>query len=486
MSFCVDLQRAEALIAAMDQAGIVRRFEAAGQGQVFRFWKKLNIADREALASQAAEVDLEELGRLLAGEGEEGSGGLESLEPAPYVPLPAERGKALEWAEARERGEALLRAGKVAAFTVAGGQGTRLGFDGPKGTFPVTPVRGKSLFQVFAEKIRAGEKRYGATIPWLIMTSHANHEATLAFFENNAFFGMDRESVFFFRQGRMPVVDFDGKILLESPSRIAMSPDGHGGALRAMVRTGVLEKLRRRGIEVISYFQVDNPLVRVIDPYFIGFHALSGSEMSSKMLPKAHPREKIGVFCRRDGKTLVVEYSDLPESMARAEDDQGRLRFLAGSIAIHLLDLEFVQRVAGGGGGELPFHRARKKVSHVDASGKPVAPVEPNAIKFEMFVFDALPEAANPLVLETSREDEFSPVKNATGDDSADTCVRDQLRQFARWMRAAGIDLPVDENGVPDRKIEVSPLFAVDEESFNESWRRLARKPEIGEGLYLE
>ena len=482
----MDSKGVVALIAAMDQERIVQRFEAAGQGQVFRFRKELEVSGREALAAQAAEVDLEELGRLLSAEGEDGLGDLESLEPAPYVPLPADRGRDAQWAEARERGETLLRAGKVAAFTVAGGQGTRLGFNGPKGTFPVTPIHGKSLFQVFAEKIRAAEKRYAANIPWLIMTSHANHEATVAFFENNAYFGLDRESVFFFRQGRMPAVDFDGKILLESPSRIAMSPDGHGGSLRAMVRTGVLEKLRQRGIEVISYFQVDNPLVRVIDPYFIGFHALSGSEMSSKMLPKAHPGEKIGVFCRRDEKTLVMEYSDLPETMARAEDDQGRLRFLAGSIAIHLLDLEFVQRLAGGGSGELPFHRARKKVPHVDATGKPVAPAEPNAIKFEMFVFDALPEAANPLVLETAREDEFSPVKNATGDDSAETCVRDQLRQFARWMRAAGIDLPVDENGVPDRKVEVSPLFAVDEESFEESWRRLAPKPDIREGLYLE
>ncbi len=469
----------------MEHERILQRFEEAGQGQVFRFWNDLNLSEREGLVAQAAEIDLDEFGGLLAGEGDHGLGDLNSLEPAPYVPLPPEPGLDAEWSAARRKGEELLRAGKVAAFTVAGGQGTRLGFDGPKGTFPVTPIKGKSLFHVFAEKIRAAETRYSTVIPWLVMTSHVNHDATVAFFEENAYFGLDRGAVYFFRQGRMPAVDLDGRILLESKASIAMTPDGHGGSLRAMVRTGVLEKLRERGIEVVSYFQVDNPLVRVIDPFFIGFHALSGSEMSSKMLPKAHPGEKIGVFCRRAGKTLVVEYSDLPDAVARAEDDQGRVRFLAGSIAIHLLDLDFVGRVAGAGGA-LPFHRARKKVPHVDATGAPVKPAEPNAIKFEMFVFDALPQAANPLVLETARQVEFSPVKNATGDDSRETCTRDQLRQFARWFRAAGVEMEVDPEGRPSATIEVSPLFAVDEESFRESWNRLPEKPEIRPGLYLE
>lgn len=470
----------------MDHEQMIRRFRDAGQGQVFRFWDELSASEKAQLAEQAAEFDLEEVRRLVGGEGEADLGDLAGLEPAPYVPLPKDGKDDARWSEARERGEAVLRAGRVAAFTVAGGQGTRLGFDGPKGTFPVTPVRGKPLFQVFAEKIRAAERRYQTSIPWLIMTSHANHEATVAFFDENRYFGLNRDNVRFFRQGRMPAVDFEGRILLESKSRIAMSPDGHGGSLRALVRSGVLGEMRERGIDTISYFQVDNPLVHVIDPRFIGFHADSGSEMSSKMLPKAHPEEKVGVFCRRDGVLHVVEYSDLPADIARTTDDAGNLRFNAGSIAIHMLDLAFVERVGGSGDESLPFHRAKKKVPCVDEDGAPVSPGEPNAIKFEMFVFDALPQARNPLVIETAREDEFSPVKNAAGEDSKETCIRDQLRQFVRWFRATGVEINTDAEGTSPFPVEVSPLFAVDVETFRESWNMLSDKPAIRSGLYLE
>ncbi len=469
----------------MDFEQLKQRFDQAGQGHVFRYWDELPEIEKAGLLSQAAEIDLVELEGLLDG-AETGDGGsVSDLEPAPYIALPDDLHGDLRWKAARERGEDLLRAGKVAAFTVAGGQGTRLGFDGPKGTFPVTPVKRKPLFRVFAEKIRAAERVYGTSIPWLIMTSHANHDATVAFLEKNGFFGLPAENVSFFRQGRMPAVTFDGKILLEAKSSIAMSPDGHGGSLRAMVRSGIFETLRSRGIEVISYFQVDNPLVRVIDPWFIGFHSAQGSEMSSRMIPKAHPDEKVGVFCTWNGRIDVVEYSDLPEKLARATDGQGRIRFNSGNIAVHLLETSLVERVAGSG-ETLPFHRAKKKVPHLDDAGERVSPSEPNAIKFEMFVFDAVRMAENPLILETGREDEFSPVKNATGEDSAETCLRDQLKQFARWMRAAGIDMPVDENGVPAIRIEISPLFARDEDSFREAWKKLPRKPEVRDGLYLE
>ncbi len=471
----------------MSYERLKQRFAQFGQEQVFGYWEELTESERASLAGQATEVDLDELQRLLD---ETGRPTAEAdLEPAPCVALPGDRYHDRTWVEARERGEELLRDGKVAAFTVAGGQGTRLGFDGPKGTFPVTPVRNKPLFQVFAEKIRAASNVYGVAVPWLIMTSHANHDETVKFFEDAGFLGLSREDVHFFRQGRMPAVDFDGKILLESKSRLAMSPDGHGGSLRAMVRSGALEKIRDRGVEMISYFQVDNPLVRVLDPWFVGFHAGQGSEMSSKMVRKAHAGEKVGVFCLRNGRHVVVEYSDLPDSLAGARDDRGNLRFAAGSIAIHLINTAFIERVAGGAvheKGKLPFHSAKKKVPYVDGSGEVVSPSEANAIKFEMFVFDALPEARHPLVLETQREAEFSPVKNASGPDSVETCIRDQLKQFARWFRSAGVELPVDGNGIPLCRVEVSPLFSTDRESFRDAWSRLPEKPAIRDGLYVE
>jgi UDP-N-acetylglucosamine/UDP-N-acetylgalactosamine diphosphorylase len=467
---------------------IIEEFRASEQEQVFRFLEELSPPEREQLMSQAAEIDLAELAQLkstLLDGGSVVGADLEGLEPAPYEKLPENGGDAAAWEAARRAGEEALRAGRVAAFTVAGGQGTRLGYDGPKGTFPVTPVKQKTLFQVFAEKIRAAGERYGKPLHWFIMTSHQNHEATQAFFEEHSYFGLDAARVHLFRQGRMPAVDLDGKILLESKSSIALSPDGHGGSLRALERSGALDLMEKEGIDTISYFQVDNPLVRSIDATFVGWHLLRGSEMSSKMIPKAYAEEKVGHFCTQKGQTVVVEYSDLPMEMQREVDQSGRLRFLAGSIAIHILDREFVRRMARGD-SSLPFHRADKKIPTVDAQGNPVRPDKPNGVKFEMFVFDALPFARSPLVIETRREDDFSPVKNAEGVDSPQTCRDDQLRQFARWANAQGAGVPTNGEGLPSVTFEVSPLFGYDEATFADSWRRLEPRPPINEGLYLE
>jgi UDP-N-acetylglucosamine/UDP-N-acetylgalactosamine diphosphorylase len=476
---------------------LIESFRKAGQGHVFAFWDELKGKQREELLSQAAEVDLDEIARLhrtLVVEKKTAAGGFDDLEPAKYEKRPEHGGRADAWEKARNAGEEALRAGRVAAFTVAGGQGTRLGYDGPKGTFAVTPVRKKPLFQVFAEKLKAAGDRYGRPLHWFVMTSHANHAATEEFFKENKFYGLDPKRVHFFRQGRMPAISFDGKILMESKSSLALSPDGHGGSLRALERSGALALMRKEGIDALSYFQVDNPLVRAIDPEFIGFHFLTGSEMSSKMVPKAYAEEKLGHFCERDGRLVVVEYSDLPMEMQKQTLPDGSLRFNAGSIAIHVIDREFAARMAGSAPGgdaagaapELPFHRADKKIATIDAAGNPVKPDKPNGVKFELFVFDALPFARNPLVIETRREDDFSPVKNAEGVDSPQTSRDDQMKQVARWLKAAGVAVPMEKSGVPTFKMEVAPSFAVDEQSFVERWKALEKKPAITDGLYLE
>jgi UDP-N-acetylglucosamine/UDP-N-acetylgalactosamine diphosphorylase len=460
-------------------------FQQAGQGQVFRFFDRLDAPAQRRLLRDAAEIDLAEIDRLhrtlVAGKGAAGAD-LAGLAPAPYEALPENGGDARAWASAKTAGEAALRAGRVAAFTVAGGQGTRLGYDGPKGTFPVTPVKHKPLFQVFAEKILAAGRRYGRPLHWFIMTSHQNHEATEAFFAERRSFGLDPGRVHFFRQGRMPAVDFSGKILLSAQDEIALSPDGHGGSLRALQRSGALDLMAAEGIDTLSYFQVDNPLVRCVDPAFIGWHREQGSEMSSKTIPKAYPEEKLGHFCTRDGKVIIVEYSDLPMELQREKDASGQLRYRAGSIAIHVLDRDFIRRQ----GGDLPFHRADKKIPTVDATGAAVTPDRPNGVKFEMFVFDALPFARRPLVIETRRADDFSPVKNAEGVDSPKTCRDDQVAQFARWLTAAGAAVKKDPEGRPVPALEVSPLFGYDEQTFAESWAALSLKPAVTEGLYLE
>jgi UDP-N-acetylglucosamine/UDP-N-acetylgalactosamine diphosphorylase len=468
---------------------LIEKFQRAGQGHVFAFFDELTASAQQRLLAEAGEVDLAEIARLtgtLLAPGAAAGVNLAGLAPAPYESLPRNGGNVAAWAEAKALGEAHLRAGRVAAFTVAGGQGTRLGYDGPKGTFPVTPVKRKPLFQVFAEKIHAAGLQFGRPLHWFIMTSHQNHAATEAFFAEHQFFGLDRSRVHFLRQGRMPAVDFAGKILLETKGTLALSPDGHGGSLRALDRSGALDLMQREQIDTLSYFQVDNPLVRCIDPAFIGWHVRRGSQMTSKMVPKAYAEEKVGHFCWQDGRLVVVEYSDLPLAMQRETEPGGRLRYVAGSIALHLLDREFIRRVAQGGAGvALPFHRADKKIPAIDAAGQPVQPAKANGVKFELFVFDALPFARNPLVIETRRADDFSPVKNAEGADSPQTCRDDQLRQYVRWLQANGVDVATDETGLPAVDLEVSPLFGYDEDTFSAAWKKLSPKPAISAGLYL-
>lgn len=466
-------------------------FAEHGQEQVFRFFDDLLEEEKETLVQQASEIDLEEITNLVASNIKNPSAGNDSisdgLSPAEFTPLPCNGGDIDLWEKASSLGEEALRSGRVCAFTVAGGQGTRLGFSGPKGTFGVTPVLKKSLFQVFAEKILAASQRYGNPIHWFILTSTINHSETIAFFEKCNYFGLDREKVHFLIQGLLPAVDEEGKILLAEKGSIALSPDGHGGSLRALVRSGSIDLMEKEGIDIISYFQVDNPLVRCIDPEFIGFHLLGESELTSKALPKAYPEEKVGIFCEQKGLSLVIEYSDMPERLMIEEDTSGDLKFRGGSIAIHLFDRNFVRKLVINKDSEaqLPFHVAKKEVAFTDTNGNRQTPDGPNAYKFEMFVFDSLPFAKNPVIIETAREDDFSPVKNAEGVDSPDTCRDDQLRQFARWAKAAGIDIETDTSGLPTVSFEISPLFADTEESFIAAWKQLEYQPPIIDNLVL-
>lgn len=390
-----------------------------------------------------------------------------TLEPAPYYPHdPSSPLRPYDAKQFRQKGEDLIRQGKVAAFTVAGGQGTRLGWNGPKGTFPATVVTGKPLFRIFAEQILAAQKRYGVTIPWYIMTSPINDAETRSFFTDNNCFGLNRRNIFMFPQGVMPSFDAEtGRILLAAKDEVAVNPDGHGGSLKALRTSGAIEDMGGRGVEIISYFQVDNPLVKIIDPLFIGLHAYaddSSGEMSSKMVPKAYPEEKVGVFCASDGKTAVIEYSDLPEELACERDDEGQLRFIAGSIAIHLLSVDFVSRLTADGRFSLPWHRADKKVPHIDVeTGDRIEPSMPNAVKLEAFVFDALPLAEKSIVLETSRAEEFAPIKNAEGVDSAASSHQLQTERAAAWLVANGVSIPRDPEGRVNARIEISPLTAM-------------------------
>jgi len=458
------------------------RAKASGQDHVFAWWPDLDPAERASLLEQVDSIDfplLESLVEdLIENPNREEA---ETLEPAPIISIPESEAELRECEIARDHGEALLRAGKVAPLVVAGGQGTRLGFPGPKGAYPIGPVSSKCLFAFFAERILAAQKRYGPTIPWLLMTSPANDVETRKFFEGNDFFGLLPEQVHFFVQGTMPAVDKRGKILLASRHEIARSPDGHGGTLRALDRSKALEILEARGIEEISYFQVDNVLAKVLDPVFIGHHSRAGAEMSSKVVRKGYPEEKVGIIGMRGGKPGVIEYSDMSESDMTARGPDGDLKYWAGSIAIHMIRVAFVRRLENQG-ILLPFHRADKKVPFIDADGNRIEPDSPNGIKFESFVFDALGYASNPVTLEVRREEEFSPVKNATGVDSPETAKRDLMEIFASWLEEAGVKAPRDEKGSLAARLEISPLYALDRD---EAVRKIPPDLEITDDLLL-
>jgi len=463
---------------AIDFTALRKQLVAAGQEQVLRFVDRLDLGGQGQLAAQLTSLDLARVGELAQSYVRHKPEVKlpTKMDPVEVYPRqPGEKHRKL-YADARKQGEEMLQAGKVAAFLVAGGQGTRLGYDGPKGEYPVTPIKSKPLFMVFAEQLLSCERTYGRRVPWYVMTSDVNDVPTRAFFKKNAWFGYAPDDVIFFQQGMMPAFSMDGKILLGAKDSLALSPDGHGGSLRALHRSGALTDMRRRGVEHLSYFQVDNPMVHCIDPLFLGLHALSGSEMSSKMIPKAGPLEKVGNFVFADGAVQVIEYSDLPESVARQSNPDGTLRFDAGSIAIHALAVSFVERLNVGGDLKLPWHRAEKKVACVDEAGQMIKPDKVNAVKLEQFVFDAIPLAENAMVYAAERAEEFSPVKNAEGVDSPATCRRDQIRRASRWLKAAGVNVP-EKDGEPAATIEISALFAEDSEQLGKQVSKLEIKP---------
>lgn len=366
-------------------------------------------------------------------------------------------------------GRRLLSDGKVAVVTVAGGQGSRLGFEHPKGMYPIGPVTDRTLFQVFAEQILARRRRHGCEIPWYLMTSQATHQETIAFFESHDYFGVGSDTVTFFRQASLPAVDSDRKVLMEAPDRVCLSPDGHGGMVTALQASGSLQRLRQQGVEHLFYHQVDNPTVILCDPVLLGLHAQHNSQLTTNVVRKTGPDEPMGVLVDLDGDTQIIEYSELqkPEDAPDAPpwadqyDSNADWKFWAGNTAIHVFRRDFLEFLTEDG-VRLPLHEARKKVAHIDDEGHRVVPSETNATKFERFIFDALPLADTTLIVEGDRAREFNPVKNAEGTDSPQTS-RAALSSIGRgWLQQSG-------HSVDDQTaVEISPLIALDAEELAE------------------
>ncbi len=465
------------------------KLQAHKQDHLLAFYDEISENERKELLKQLSDIDFDALQTLIDQYvmRKPVTDLPSDLQPAPYYPF--DPGSEYDADHYRKVGEDLISRGKVAAFTVAGGQGTRLGWNGPKGTFPATAITGRPLFRIFAEQLLATQKRYSTIIRWYIMTSPQNDAQTRAFFADNRYFGLDRQDIFIFPQGTMPCIDAaSGKLLLSDKSTVAVNPDGHGGSIKALAQSGAIDVMLSYGIEQISYFQVDNPLARAIDPLFVGLHAAapdSSGEISSKMIAKNCPEEKVGVFCQSNGKTLVVEYSDLLDDFTNQTDDDGKLRFIAGSIAIHMLSVKFVEKLTSDSDGfALPFHRADKIVPFVDTIiGNLVEPRKPNAVKLEAFVFDAIALAESSIVYETSRNEEFAPIKNAKGVDSVVSSQQLQTLRAANWLETHGVEIPRDSNCQVDAVIEISPLTALDASDLKKIDLPTAIKP--GESIVL-
>lgn len=448
------------------------KFDAAGQGHVFKFVDEGKVEGSElaAFLAELQELDLESVARSHASAKAEAEGGAAAEELQPPEGFATIAGTAAEDISAWERaGLDAIGRGEVAACVLAGGQGTRLGYDGPKGCYDIGLPSGKPLFQLMVERIRCLVRLakdaggVAARVPFLVMTSPINHEQTKNFFEGHKFFGMDPEDVWFFTQGTLPCLTVEGKIMLESAGRLATAPDGNGGIYPALHKSGCLDKLKSAGVKYLHVFSVDNALCRPADPRFAGFCISRGADCGNKCVWKASPDEKVGVVARRGGRYSVVEYSELDDARKNKRDDAGSLVFGAGNICNHFFSVAFIADVVIPSMHTM-FHLAHKKIPCAGDDGATVKPESNNGIKLESFIFDVFPLSSQMAILETLREEEFAPVKNAPGaaTDSPDTARAMVSALSRRWVKESGGDV------TGDSVLEISPLLSYAGEGLKE------------------
>jgi UDP-N-acetylglucosamine/UDP-N-acetylgalactosamine diphosphorylase len=448
------------------------KYEKAGQGQVFAFWDTLDSAQKGSLFAQLRNFDPAHINTLF----EKVNAKAEDAGPTTLEPLPdsatssvldSEASDLQKWYDA---GLEYVSQNKVGVVLMAGGQGTRLGSSAPKGCYDIGLPSKKSLFQLQAERIlkvqRLAAKKHSKSdvvVPWYVMTSGPTRGPTEQFFKENKYFGLEAENVFIFEQGVLPCISNDGKILLESKSKVAVAPDGNGGIYQALITAGVVGDMKKRGIEHIHAYCVDNCLVRVADPTFIGFSASKKVDIATKVVRKRNAKESVGLILQKNGRPDVVEYSEIDAATAEAKDSKNSelLKFRAANIVNHYYSFSFLESVPQWA-HKLPHHVARKKIAYVDTeSGESVKPEKPNGIKLEQFVFDCFPFLTMDKFAcqEVRREDEFSPLKNApgTGEDDPDTSRQHIMTQGRRWIEAAGGIVEDEGDGAG---FEVSPLIS--------------------------
>jgi UDP-N-acetylglucosamine/UDP-N-acetylgalactosamine diphosphorylase len=433
----------------VDESQLKERYEKAGQSHVLNYLSDLSTSDKESLLQELDAIQIEDLAGLLESAlAEQNILGTED----PITPFSQHVGRSTDKGEtdaAYKIGMDAISRGEVAALVLAGGQGTRLGFSGPKGMYDIGLPSGRTLFQMISERLLRLRKLAAAggvvegkmpSLPFYIMTSPINHEDTTAFFEAHSFFGLPREDVHLFEQGMLPCLTTEGKIIMETASKVAMAPDGNGGIYPSLHNSGMLADMSKRGIKYLHVFSIDNALTKPADPVFIGYCISQEADCGNKVVWKASAHEKVGVIAEKGGKSCVVEYSDITTEMAERTDGDGRLCFGAGNICNHFYTLDFLENSVLPNLGNM-YHIARKKIPFYDEKTKEtVKPEGNNGLKLESFIFDVFPLSKKMAVLDVLREEEFAPVKNAPGSpsDSPDT-ARAYLSALAKkWVGEAG------------------------------------------------
>ncbi|MDI6785702.1 MAG: UDPGP type 1 family protein [bacterium] len=437
------------------------------QEHVLKWWDQLSIEEGKEFSDQICSINIPLVGELAKKHVIDYEQIIKKKELAPpeVISIPKEEKDIEKEGEAKKFGEIALKNGEVGCFLVAGGQSTRLGLNSPKGTYPIGPITKRSLYQIHVEKIKALSEKYDIRIPLYIMTSKYTHEGTIKYFETNQFFGLPSQDIRFIQQGMVPAVDRQGNMILDKKNHIFENPNGHGGTILAIRDSNALNDMKQRGIKYLFYFQVDNALLKIADPVFIGYHFLNKSQMSAKVVAKKHPEEKIGLVGYVNGKLGVIEYSELTKEEVYAKNEDGSLKFNAGSPAIHILSVSFIENIIFKG-TKLKYHKAFKKIPYISEEGEIITPSEPNGYKFETFIFDLFEEAENVVLMEVNRLEEFSPLKNREGSDSPQEVKKNLTKLYASWIKKANIEVPVDKDGEILGYIETSPLFALDQEDF--------------------
>ena len=403
---------------------IMKTLKKYSQEHLLNGYSQLSEAKQKELLEQIENTDFELINSLYNRTKKQADVQETNITPIEYLDKDKLNGY---YRSFQETGEKAIRSGKLAAVTMAGGQGTRLGHIGPKGTFDIGLDSHKSLFELLSDSLKEQGKKYGVVIPWFIMTSKENNDATIKFFAKNRFFGYEKnKNIFFFEQGELPMVDTEGKILIGEDGLIKEAADGHGGIYEALVKNGMTKKMRELGVEWLFIGGVDNCLVKMVDPLLMGIAIQKHVSAAGKSVVKANPQEKVGVFCRKNGRPSVVEYTEIPEDMAQATDERGELIYGESHILCNLFNIDAVERM---GSKPLPYHTAFKKATYIDKNGNTVVPDGPNAYKFEAFLFDAFGELDDMAILRVKREEEFAPVKNASGVDSPET-ARELYKKF--------------------------------------------------------